>query len=88
MVHGKYDIVILERLDQLFIRCFLKTQSFTGRIKDIALGALISIILEIAIQIMAERLSVIQRGVFCICKVLEQAVLLLGACRDGETAQE
>lgn len=40
-------------------RCFLKAQPFTGRIEDRALGALISIILEIAIHIMAERLSVI-----------------------------
>ena len=75
-------------MDQLFGGVFSVTQPFTGSNEDIALGALISIILEIAIQIMAERLSVIQRGVFCICKVLEQAVLLLGACRDGETAQE
>lgn len=53
-------------MDQLFGGVFSVTQPFTGSNEDIALGALISILLEIAIQIMAERLSVIQRGVFCI----------------------
>lgn len=41
MVHGKYDIVILERLDQLFGGVFSITKPFTGSNEDIALGALI-----------------------------------------------
>jgi hypothetical protein len=36
-----YDIVILERLDQLFGGVFSITKPFTGSNEDIALGALI-----------------------------------------------